>query len=78
MGYIRLESIDPSENRFRFYIVTWTPTLWGTWGVLCQWGRIGEDPRGSLLRECAERDEALQAAAEVIDLRLRHGCVVRQ
>jgi len=76
MGYVRLESVDPAENRYRYYIVSWLPTLWGTWGVLCEWGRIGQDPRGAQVRECADRDEALWVAAEVIDLRLRHGYVV--
>ena len=40
-------------------------------------GRIGEDPRGERLRECANRDEALRLAAAVIELRLRHGYAVK-
>jgi len=37
---------------YRYYVVSWSPTLWKTWGVACQWVRIGEDPRGVRLREC--------------------------
>jgi len=52
--------------------------LWNTWGVACLWGRIGEQrPRGVRLHECADWDEALRLAAEVIELRLRHGYVVK-
>ena len=77
MGSVRLESVRAEENRFRQYIVSWSPTLWKTWGVICEWGRIGENLRGVRLRECADYDEALQLAAEVIELRLRHGYVAR-
>ena len=69
--------MSEQENRFRYYVVFWAPTLWNTWGVACRWGRIGEDPRGVRLRECADRDEALFLAAEVIELRLRHGYMAR-
>ena len=26
--YVRLESIDPERNRFRFFLLRWQPTLW--------------------------------------------------
>jgi len=76
MGYIRLESVNPSENRFRNYVVCWNLTLWGTWGVYCLWGRISQNPRGSRLQECADRDAALSLAAEVVELRMKHGYVM--
>jgi predicted DNA-binding WGR domain protein len=77
MGYIRLESVNPSENRFRNYVVCWNPTLWGTWGVYCLWGRIGQNPHGSRLQECADHDTALSLAAEVVELRMKHGYVAK-
>lgn len=54
---IRLESINPDANRYRYYLVSLSPTLWGNWGVACRWGRIGESYRGERLRECAGQDE---------------------
>ena len=75
MNYLRMESIDPKANRYRFYVTAWQPTLWNTWALICRWGRIGEDPRGVQVHECASIDDALQLAAEVIDLRMKHGYV---
>jgi len=76
--FIRLESIRTEQNRYRRYVVFVERTLWGTWGVACEWGRIGErTPRGVRLRECIGYDEALWLAAEAIELRLRHGYVVK-
>jgi predicted DNA-binding WGR domain protein len=46
-------------------------------GVLCRWGRIGEDPRGVRLHEFADKDEALWLAAKVVELRVRHGYVIK-
>jgi len=49
-------------------------TLWGTWGVACEWSRIGEQIScGVRLRECVGYDEALRLAAEAIEPGLRHG-----
>ena len=77
MSYFRMESVDPERNRFRYYLTFLQPTLWDTWALVCRWGRIGEEPRGIQVNECATRDEALQRAAEVIELRMRHRYVVR-
>ena len=77
MNCLRLESIRPELNRYRYYTLALMPTLWQTWGVACQWGRIGEDPRGAQIHECADRDTALCLAAQVIELRLRHGYMVK-
>jgi len=78
MSYVRLERVEPERNMLRFYIVLWAPTLWKTWCVARRWGRIGEQrPRGVRLHECANRDDALRLAAEVIELRLRHGYVTK-
>lgn len=40
-SFIRLESIDPSRNRARFYALAWQPTLWGEEALRCTWGRLG-------------------------------------
>jgi predicted DNA-binding WGR domain protein len=77
MSFVRMESVDPERNRHRFYVTVWQPTLWNTWALVCRWGRIGEEPRGMRVNECMDQDEALQHAAEVIELRMRHRYVVK-
>ena len=71
-----MESVDPEENRHRFYVTAWQPTLWNTWALVCRWGRIGENPRGLRVQECANLDTALHLAAEVIDRRIKHGYII--
>ena len=77
MGYIRLERIEPKTNKYRFYLVTCTPTLWKTWAVWREWGRIGEDARGTQVTEFPSEDEALHLTSEIIELRMRHGYLAR-
>ncbi|MFZ5918234.1 MAG: hypothetical protein ACOYZ7_14930 [Chloroflexota bacterium] len=56
----------------------WSNAWAGFPGEACEWGRIVEQtPRGVILRECVGYDEALWPAAEAIELRLRHGYVVK-
>ncbi len=76
VDYLRMESVEPKRNRYRFYVTVWQPTLWNTWALICRWGRIGENPRGVQVHECASMDDALRLAAEVIDRRMKHGYVV--
>ena len=40
---IRLQSIDPDKNRFRQYVLTITPGLFGDYCLTIRWGRIGTD-----------------------------------
>jgi predicted DNA-binding WGR domain protein len=39
--YLRLESIDPTKNRARFYLLQWQPTLDGRLVLVRIWGRLG-------------------------------------
>jgi predicted DNA-binding WGR domain protein len=73
MEPIRLECIIPEQNRARFYVLYVTKTLWNTWALLRRWGRIGQEARGVRMDECSTEEEVLQRAAEVIELRMRHG-----
>jgi predicted DNA-binding WGR domain protein len=36
-----LERRDPAHNMKRFYLITITPTLFGEWALIREWGRIG-------------------------------------
>ena len=69
---IRMECIEPARNRHRFYTVTPAPTLWG-WGVLCEWGRLGEQSRGRRIFGTATESEAVATAAGVVVKKMQRG-----
>ena len=37
-----LEKRIPARNQKRFYTITVTPTLFGAWALVREWGRIGQ------------------------------------
>ena len=75
--YIRLESIDPARNRYRYYLVSVCLNLWG-WVTVCRWGRIGDErPRGVRVLGAGDLDDAELAAAVVVERRLRRGYRVK-
>ena len=37
-----LEKRIPARNQKRFYTITVTPTLFGSWALVREWGRIGQ------------------------------------
>jgi len=39
---IRLERREPARNIQRFYAITVTRTLFGSWAIVREWGRIGQ------------------------------------
>ena len=41
MTPIRLERREPARNIQRFYAITVTRTLFGSWTIIREWGRIG-------------------------------------
>ena len=41
MTSIYLERCEPTFNRQRFYAITVTQTLFGSWAMVREWGRIG-------------------------------------
>jgi len=43
MSAVYLEKRNPAQNMARFYRITVTPTLFGEWAVMREWGRIGRD-----------------------------------
>ena len=42
---IRLQCIDPVQNKRRFYVMAVQPTLFGEWELMREWGRIGRAGR---------------------------------
>lgn len=68
---VYLERIDPAAAMARFYRVAVVPTLFGSWAVVREWGRIGQ---GGTVREEAFDTEA--DAVQSVDahvLRKRRG-----
>jgi predicted DNA-binding WGR domain protein len=63
-GYLHFTSIDPQENRFRFYTITWQKTLWGEWTIRTTWGRIGGVGRSKVTY--FESEQALREALPAI------------
>ena len=71
-AYARLVSVDPAKNRFRFYTMTWQPSLWGGGVLLRNWGRIGT--KGRLLQTHYEdRDSAQGQIDQSVRRRLQRG-----
>ena len=38
---VRLTKVVPERNQWRFYLMQTTPTLFGEWSLVREWGRIG-------------------------------------
>ena len=64
--HLRLEHRDPERRMARFYTMHLVPTLFGGWGLVREWGRIGSpgtlrfDPFETL----EESERALQHIAK--------------
>ena len=71
---IVLTRIDAARNMRRFYAVDVTPTLFGEWQLVREWGRMGQ---GGTVRACTypARDEAEKVQARSISRKLRRGYI---
>jgi predicted DNA-binding WGR domain protein len=67
-----LTRTDPTRNVNRFYIVDVTPTLFGEWAVLREWGRRGS-PGTLRLASWRRRQDAQIAEQRTIRRRLQRG-----
>jgi predicted DNA-binding WGR domain protein len=63
---------DLARNIDRFYLVAITPTLFGEWAVLREWGRRGS-PGTVRLTSYRRQDEAAAAEQCTIKRRLQRG-----
>jgi predicted DNA-binding WGR domain protein len=55
-----LEKTDPARKMSRFYTICVTPTLFGHWAVVREWGRIGQ--AGAIREKWLESESAASAA----------------
>ena len=69
---IYLERREPARNRQRFYAILITPTLFGAWAMVREWGRIGHP---GTVRETwfATETAAIQAGAAMRQRKERRG-----
>ena len=74
-AYVRFESIDPTENRRRFYDLLWQPTLFGEGALVRSWGRQGQ-PGTSRATFYPDRHQADAEIRQVMRRRLAHGYTV--
>jgi len=61
---IHLERREPARNRLRFYAITVTRTLFGSWAVIREWGRIGQP--GTVRETWFETESAAIEAGEKV------------
>ena len=64
MTPIRLERREPAHNRQRFYAITVTRTLFGSWALVREWGRIGQP--GTVRETWFETENAAIEAGEQV------------
>ena len=74
-AYVRLASVDPSENRRRFYDLSWQPTLFREVALVRTWGRQGQ-PGTTRATFYPDRDAAAAEIRQVLRRRLAHGYTV--
>ena len=71
-AYVRFRSIDPEQNRLRFYDLRWQPTLFGEGALMRVWGRQGQ-PGTVRATVYPDRDHAQAAIRALVRRRLAHG-----
>ncbi len=74
-AYVRFESVDPAENRRRFYDLLWQPTLFGEGALVRSWGRQGQ-PGTTRATFYPDRCQAAAEIRQVLRRRLAHGYTV--
>ena len=71
-AYAHLVNVDPDKNRYRFYTLTWQPSLFEGGAIVRRWGRIGTKGRMRPLL-FGSREEAQKTVEEILKRRLGHG-----
>ncbi len=69
---VRFESVDPAQQRFRFYEFRWQTTLWGGVALVRVWGRLGT-PGHARVCEYPDRAAAAPDVERAVRRRLRRG-----
>ena len=70
------EKRDPARNQARFYRLGLTPTLFGDWALIREWGRIGRPGRRKTDYH-PDQVAAEKMMARLVRRRQRHGYQAR-
>jgi len=69
---LRLSKEQPQHNISRYYLIQIVPGLFGQWGVLREWGRIGQP--GTVRQDWyVTESEAIQAAGILLEAKQKLG-----
>jgi predicted DNA-binding WGR domain protein len=72
MTSIYLERREPARNRQRFYNIAVTQTLFGSWTLIREWGRIGQP--GTVRETWFDTESAaIEAGAQVRQRKEKRG-----
>jgi predicted DNA-binding WGR domain protein len=73
---MRLVRSVPEKNVHRFYLIQVVPGLLGNWGVLREWGRVGQ--AGTVRHDWHPTEvEAINAAHTLLKVKQNRGYVLR-
>jgi predicted DNA-binding WGR domain protein len=73
MSVRRFIKVDPEQSQYRWYTISWGPTLFGNWAVVRSWGRMDTD-WAQCKSETFEESETARAEADAqARRRLRRG-----
>ena len=71
---IKLIRSKPSSNLHRFYALHVAPTLFGQWGLISEWGRIGS--AGQVREQLFDSETAAEAAlTKRMTVKIRRGYI---
>ncbi|MBI1744394.1 WGR domain-containing protein [Candidatus Acetothermia bacterium] len=65
-------SVDPEQNRYRFYVLSIEKDLWGNSCLIQRWGRIGKKAREKVT-VAADENELKKFAFNIFQQRMWHG-----
>ncbi len=77
MSVQQFTRIDPEQNVRRWYTIYCGPTLFGDWGIVRSWGRIGSNQSQRLIQQFPTADEARAEVESQTQRRLKRGYTIR-
>jgi len=72
-GLRHFTRVRPEKNERRWYAISWGPMLFGSWGVVLSWGRLGSSWHRRQVLEFSTSKEAITEAEAQVERRLKRG-----